>query len=47
MTFSVLPQSYYKVLARLTVMPLTEDEMSDQVLQGRIVELDCSIKDKI
>ncbi|KAI2494242.1 Reverse transcriptase (RNA-dependent DNA polymerase) [Fragilaria crotonensis] len=46
MTFWVLPQSC-KVLARSTVVPLTEDELADPLVQARVVELDLSIKEKI
>ena len=46
MTFWVLPQSC-KVLARSTVTAVTEDELSDPIIQGRIAELDLSIKSKI
>ena len=46
MTFWVLPKSC-RVVARSTVTPLTEDELSDPVVQGRIAELDSEIKAKI
>ena len=46
MTFWVLPKSC-KVVARSTVTPLTEDELGDPIVQGRIAELDLSVKAKI
>jgi hypothetical protein len=46
MTFWVLPQSC-RVVARSTVTPLTDDELSSLVVQGRIAELDMAIKAKI
>ena len=46
MTFWVLPQSC-KILARSTVVPLNDDELSDPIIKARIVELDLSIKEKI
>ena len=46
MTFWVLPQSCM-VLARSTVIPLTEEELADPLVQARVVELDLSIKEKI
>ncbi len=46
MTFWILPHSC-KVLARLTVRQLTDDELENPVTQGMIAELDNSIKSKI
>ena len=46
MTFWVLPASC-KVIARSTVVSLSEDERADPVVQQRMAELDLSVKEKI